>query len=107
MISALIRGATTLGKTVTSGASRKTMTKAEKAKKLSSMDRAAEAYKRKEFLADAPRTSQGMPIPQLSSPDKLKGNLMRNLKKFSDTPQKIQTKPQLPKEDVFSRRPVE
>ena len=76
-------------------------------KKLSSMDRAASAYKRKEFLADAPRTSQGMPIPQLSSPDKLKGNLMRNLKKFSDTPQKIQTKPQLPKEDVFSRRPVE
>jgi len=76
-------------------------------KKLSSMDRAAEAYKRKEFLADAPRTSQGMPIPQLSSPDKLKGNLMRNLKKFSDTPKKIQTKPQLPKEDLFSRRPVE
>ena len=76
-------------------------------KKLSSMDRAAEAYKRKEFLADAPRSSKGMPIPQLSSPDKLKGNLMRNLKKFSDTPQKIQTKPQLPKEDLFSRRPVE
>jgi len=31
MLSSLIRGASTLGKTVTSGASRKTMTKAEKA----------------------------------------------------------------------------
>ena len=76
-------------------------------KKLSSMDRAAEAYKRKEFLETTPRTSQGMPIPQLSSPDKLKGNLMRNLKKFSDTPKKIQTKPQLPKENMFTRSPVE
>jgi hypothetical protein len=76
-------------------------------KKLSSMDRAAKAYKRKEFLADAPRTSKGMPIPQLSSPDKLKGNLMRNLKKFSDAPQKIQTRPQLPQQGAFSRRPVE
>jgi len=89
------------------GALRKIRSVKDVPKKLSSMDRAAEAYKRKQFLADAPRTSQGMPIPQLSSPDKLKGNLMRNLKKFSDTPQKIQTKPQLPKEDLFSRRPVE
>ena len=89
------------------GALRKIRSVKDVPKKLSSMDRAAEAYKRKEFLADAPRSSEGMPIPQLSSPDKLKGNLMRNLKKFSDTPQKIQTKPQLPKEDVFSRRPVE
>jgi hypothetical protein len=31
MLSALIRGASTLGRTVTSGSSRKTMTKAEKA----------------------------------------------------------------------------
>tara|TARA_R100000951_G_scaffold62_1_gene160 strand:- start:1534 stop:1836 length:303 start_codon:yes stop_codon:yes gene_type:complete len=78
-------------------------------KKLSSMDRAAEAYKRKEFLADAPRTSKGMPIPQLEPVDKLKGNLMRGLKKFSDSkiPEKIKTRPQLPKEDLFSRRPVE
>ena len=89
------------------GALRKIRRVKDVPKKLSSMDRAAEAYKRKEFLADAPRTSQGMPIPQLSSPDKLKGNLMRNLKKLSDTPQKIQTKPQLPKKDLFSRRPVE
>jgi len=89
------------------GALRKIRSVKDVPKKLSSMDRAAEAYKRKQFLEDAPRTSQGMPIPQLSSPDKLKGNLMRNLKKFSDTPQKIQTKPQLPKEDLFSRRPVE
>lgn len=89
------------------GALRKIRSVKNVSKKLSSMDRAAEAYKRKEFLADAPRSSKGMPIPQLSSPDKLKGNLMRNLKKFSDTPQKIQTKPQLPKEDLFSRRPVE
>ena len=89
------------------GALRKIRSVKNVSKKLSSMDRAAEAYKRKEFLADAPRSSKGMPIPQLSSPDKLKGNLMRNLKKFSDTPQKIQTKPQLPKEDLFSRSPVE
>lgn len=77
-------------------------------KKLSSMDRAAEAYKRKEFLETTPRSQfTGRPIPQLESVDKLKGNLMRGLKKFSDTPKKIETKPQLPKENMFTRRPVE
>ena len=91
------------------GALRKIRSVKNVSKKLSSMDRAAEAYKRKEFLADAPRYSNGRPIPQLEPVDKLKGNLMRGLKKFSDikAPQKIQTKPQLPKEDLFSRRPVE
>lgn len=78
-------------------------------KKLSSMDRAAQAYKRKEFLETTPRYSSGEPIPQLESPDKLKGNLMRDLKKFSDikAPQKIKTKAKLLEEDLFRRRPVE
>jgi hypothetical protein len=79
-------------------------------KKLSSMDRAASAYKRKEFLETTPRSQfTGRPIPQLESADKLKGNLMRDLKKFSDikAPQKITTKPKLPEEDLFRRRPVE
>ena len=78
-------------------------------KKLSSMDRAAEAYKRKEFLEAAPRYMNGRPIPQLESVDKLKGNLMRGLKKFSDikAPSKITTKPKLPDETLYSRRPVE
>jgi|TARA_Y100000052_G_scaffold21551_1_gene21804 hypothetical protein len=78
-------------------------------KKLSSMDRAASAYKRKEFLETTPRYMDGRPIPQLESVDKLKGNLMRGLKKFSDikAPPKITTKAKLPEEDLFTRRPIE
>lgn len=79
-------------------------------KKLSSLDRAAEAYKRKEFLETTPRSPfTGRPIPQLEPVDKLKGNLMRGLKKFSDikAPPKITTRPKLPDETLYSRRPVE
>jgi len=80
--------------------------------KLSSMDRAAESYKRKEFLSSSPRYSDGRPIPQLKEPGSLKGQLTRDLKKFSDKnpitpPSPITQRPQLPSENVFGRKPVQ
>jgi hypothetical protein len=80
--------------------------------KLSSMDRAAESYKRNEFLASSPRYSNGRPIPQLEGPGNLKGKLTRDLKKFTDKnpitpPSPITQKVQLPSQNVFGRKPVE
>lgn len=79
--------------------------------RLSSMDRAAESYKRKEFLASSPRYSDGRPIPQLEGPGALKGNLTRDLKKYSDKnpitpPSPITQKVQQPSQGVFGRKPV-
>lgn len=79
---------------------------------LSSMDRAAESYKRNEFLANSPRYSDGRPIPQLEGPGALKGKLTRDLKKFTDKnpitpPPPITQKVQPPSQNLFGRKPVE
>ena len=79
---------------------------------LSSMDRAAESYKRKEFLASSPRYSDGRPIPQIPGPGQLKGKLTRDLKKFTDKnpitpPPPITQNVQLPSQNIFGRKPVQ
>lgn len=79
---------------------------------LSGKDRGTSQFKRKEFLESTPRYSDGKPIPQLESVDKLKGNLMKDLKKYSDknpiqSPVPITQKAQLPNQKLFDRKPVQ
>ena len=82
--------------------------------KLSSMDRSAESYKRKEFLSSTPRDSiNNRPIPQLEDPGKLKGNLTRGLKKLSDKnipapiAQQVDMESAKRAKDAFSRKLVQ
>jgi len=93
---------------------RKVREKKSPSDKLSSMDRSAESYKRKEFLSSTPRNSiNNRPIPQLEDPSKLKGNLMKGLKKFSDKnipapiAQQVDMNSAKRAKDAFSRKPVQ
>ena len=91
---------------------RKSRSKKDVQGTLSGTDRAASDFKRKEFLESTPRSSNGRPIPQLEPVGKLKGNLMKDLKKYSDkkpiqSPGPITQKVQLPDQKLFDRKPVQ
>ena len=77
---------------------------------LAGKNRSESIFKRKELLDNLPRYSNGRPIPQLEPVSKLKGNLMKDLKKYSDkplqSPAPITQKVNLPSEPVFGRKPI-
>ena len=102
------------GRLITKGLDklRKSRSKKDVQGTLSGKDRAASDFKRKEFLESTPRYSDGRPIPQLEPVGKLKGNLMKDLKKYSDKnpiqpPSPITQKVQLPNKKLFDRKPVQ